>query len=148
MKRILDMYIREIEINDYDEMYCLWTRIPGIGLSSADSRSNIQKFLLRNKGLSFLCLEEEKIVGTVLCGHDGRRGYIYHVAVDEGYRGKGIGRALVEKSLNQLKKEGIDKCHLFVFVDNFIGNSFWTSLGWTKREDILVYSKANLINRL
>lgn len=133
---------REIHIDDYSEIYALWSRTPGMGLSDADSRKNVEKFLIRNKGISFCFEEDGKMIGTILCGHDGRRGYIYHVTVDAEHRGSGIGRALVEKSLERLKTEGIDKCHLFAFADNTIGNDFWTSSGWTRRDDIFVYSKS------
>ena len=133
--------IREIHINDYNEIYNLWSRTQGMGLSEADSGQNIQNFLLRNKGMSFCFEEGGKIIATILCGHDGRRGYIYHVTVAEECRGRGIGRILVEKSLLRLKEEGINKCHLFVFTDNEIGNTFWHTIGWTKREDIFVYSR-------
>ncbi len=133
--------IRELHIDDYSEVYILWSRTAGVGLNEADSRENFKKFLLRNKGLSFCCKKDNRIVGTALCGHDGRRGYLYHVAVAEGYRGKGIGSLLVEKSLGKLEEEGINKCHLFVFADNLSGNAFWSSTGWTKRDDIFAYSK-------
>lgn len=133
--------IQELTIGDYAEVYELWSITPGMGLSDADSRESIERFLIRNRGLSYVCKYNGSVIGTVLCGHDGRRGYIYHVTVVGEYRGKGIGRVLVEESLRKLKEEGINKCHLFVFRDNEIGNAFWSSSGWTKREDILVYSK-------
>lgn len=133
--------IRQIHPDDYREIVRLWSITPGMGLSDADSEVNIRKFLMRNKGLSYCYKEDNKIIATILCGHDGRRGYIYHVAVAPKYRGRGFGRRLVEESLHSLKKEGIDKCHLFVFADNEPGNSFWRSTGWTKRDDIFVYSK-------
>lgn len=132
--------IYELEISDYPEIFALWSSTPGMGLSQADSRENIDKFFQRNHGLSFCFREEGKIVGTVLCGHDGRRGYIYHVTVAEAFRGRGIGKLLVEKSLSGLNQEGIQKCHLFVFSDNEIGNNFWKATGWTRRDDIFVYS--------
>lgn len=133
--------IREIHIDDYNEIHTLWNNTPGMGLSDADSCDNIAKFLNRNKGLSFCYEKDGKIIGTILCGHDGRRGYIYHVTVAREFRGRGIGRELVEKSLVKLKEDGIAKCHLFVFADNEIGNSFWGSTGWIIRNDIIVYSK-------
>jgi len=138
----VDITIHEMRIDDYNEIYELWRNTSGVGLSDADKKENIEKFLTRNKGLSFVCRHEGKIIGTIMCGHDGRRGYIYHVAVAENYRGKGIGRRLVEMCLERLKSEGIDKCHLFVYPDNAIGNAFWTSMGWQKRDDIFVYSKS------
>jgi len=140
-KSDVNVSIQEMQADDYNEIYELWENTPGVGLSDADTYENIQRFLLRNKGLSFVCRYEGKIIGTILCGHDGRRGYIYHAAVDVKYRCRGIGQMLVDKSLQKLKEEGIDKCHIFVFFDNEIGNAFWSSKGWTKREDIFVYSK-------
>lgn len=142
MKLDVNISILEMLISDYSEIYELWSNTPGMGLSYADIYENIRSFLKRNKGLSFVCRHEDKIIGTILCGHDGRRGYIYHVTVAEKYRGRGIGQMLVDKSLQKLKEEGINKCHLFVFSDNVVGNAFWSSKGWTKREDIFVYSKS------
>jgi ribosomal protein S18 acetylase RimI-like enzyme len=129
-------------IESYAEIYKMWTSIPGIGLSNADTEESIAKYLERNPNLSFVCYVENKIVGTILCGHDGRRGYIHHTCVLPEYRGQKIGKSLVEKALEALKNQGIDKCHLFVFYDNEIGNGFWNKLGWTKREDLLVFSKS------
>jgi ribosomal protein S18 acetylase RimI-like enzyme len=137
-----DVSIHEMQIGDYDEIYELWRNTSGMGLSNADKKENIQKFLIKNKGLSYVCRHEDKIIGTILCGHDGRRGYIYHMTVAEEHRGRGIGRRLVEISLEGLKSEGINKWHLFVLADNTIGNAFWASTGWNKREDIFVYSKS------
>lgn len=137
----MDGVMREIQIADYDDIHALWNSTPEMGLSNADSVHKIEKFLSRNEGLSFCYEKRGRIIGTVLCGHDGRRGYIYHVTVAEEYRGRGIGRALVEKSLIKLSEEGIDKCHLFVFGDNEIGNAFWGSTGWNIRNDIIVYSR-------
>ena len=136
-----NVLLTEIQPEDYKEIMELWKATPGMGLSDADSEENIRKFLLRNKGLSFCYRDSNKIIATILCGHDGRRGFIYHVTVASEYRGKGIGRKLVEESLLRLKEVGIHKCHLFVFADNEPGNAFWHSTGWTKREDIYVYSR-------
>jgi ribosomal protein S18 acetylase RimI-like enzyme len=133
---------REMRIQDYDTVYALWGNTSGMGLSVADEKENIKKFLNKNKGLCFVCEFDNTIVGTVLCGYDGRRGYIYHVTVVQEHRGKGIGTKMVELSLQGLKAEGIDKCHLFVFADNPIGNTFWKSTGWQKRDDVIVYSKS------
>ena len=143
MRKQLDVniLIHEMQISNYDEFYKLWSTTPGIGLSDADTHENIHRFLFRNEGLSFVCRHEDRIIGTILCGHDGRRGYIYNVAVAEKYSGRGIGQMLVDRSLQKLKGEGIIKCHIFVFSDNEIGNAFWSSTGWTKRDDIFVYSK-------
>ncbi len=137
----IDTGLREIHPDDYAQMLELWDNTPGMGVNEADSENNIRKFLLRNPGLSFCYKEGNKIVGTSLCGHDNRRGYIYHTAVLPEYRGKGIGKMLVEKNLEQLKATGIEKCHLFVFADNELGNDFWSSTGWTRRNDIFLYSR-------
>jgi len=116
--------IYEMQIDDYSEIYELWENTPGVGLSDADTRENIHGFLLRNKGISFVYRYEDRIIGTILCGHDGRREYIHHVTVAEKYRRRGIGQMLVDKSLQKLREEGINKCHIFVFNNNAIGNVF------------------------
>lgn len=128
-------------IKNYDEIYELWSSIPGIGLSDADSEESIARYLERNPNLSFVYYQNNKIVGTILCGHDGRRGYIHHTCVLPEYRGQGIGKILVQKALEALKNQGINKCHLFVFYDNEAGSAFWSRLGFKKRSDLLIYSK-------
>jgi ribosomal protein S18 acetylase RimI-like enzyme len=136
-----DFCIQPMVIEDYEEVYKLWASIPGIGISDADSRESIAGYLERNPGLSFVCRRDGKIIGSILCGHDGRRGYIYHTCVLPQYHGMKIGSNLVAKALEELKKQKIDKCHLFVFCDNKNGNSFWNTLGWKKRSDLFIYSK-------
>lgn len=133
--------IREMTIIDYEQMIDLWNGIEGLALSNADSKENIDMYLNRNKGLSYIYEQDSKIIGTILCGHDGRRGFIYHVAVNPDYRKQRIGNKLVQASLEKLSKEGIDKCHIFVIEDNVVGNDFWTSTGWEKRNGFFVYSK-------
>ncbi len=133
--------IQSMTIKNYAEVYEMWNSIPGIGLSDADSEESIARYLERNPNLSFICYVENKIVGAILCGHDGRRGYIHHTCVLPEYRGQNIGKLLVQKSLEELNKQGINKCHIFVFCDNEIGKAFWNRLGWKKRSDILIYSK-------
>jgi ribosomal protein S18 acetylase RimI-like enzyme len=128
---------------DYDEALALWKRTPGMGLSEADSRERIADFLLRNRRFSFAARLPEggTLVGTILCGCDSRRGYLYHLAVDEGYRRRGIGAALAGRALAALKASGVDKCHLMVIAGNESGAAFWRAQGWTLREDIELYSK-------
>lgn len=138
-----DLTFQEMTIEDYDQVFRLWQGTKGMGLSEADSRMNIEKFLERNQGLSFVCRDNERMIGTVLAGHDGRRGYIYHLAVTPEYRSRGIAKQLVLKSLQRLQEAGIAKCHLFVFSDNELGKGFWTKVGWQKRIDIEVFSKTN-----
>jgi ribosomal protein S18 acetylase RimI-like enzyme len=124
----------------YDQALALWQGCPGIGLSDADSHCGISKYLDRNPGTSFVAFDGEKLVGTILGGHDGRRGFIYHLAVRPNYRHRGIGRRLAEATLAALKAEGIHKVHLFVLDSNTEGIEFWQKLGWILRRDISVIS--------
>ena len=125
---------------DYSEAFDLWQRCQGIGLTDADSSCGIGKFLDRNPGLSFIARQGGKTVGTCLCGSDGRRGYLYHLAVDPEVRRQGIGQALVEKAFAGLRELGIQKCHILVFKDNELGLTFWQASGWKKRTDIDILS--------
>jgi len=133
--------MRSMVIGDYQQVINLWEKTPGIGLSNADSREELSKFLEKNKGLSYVCEENNEIIATIVCGQDGRRGYIYHLAVNKDYRLKGLGRKMVDECLIKLKELGIDKCHLFVFEDNDVGRKFWDRIGWTQREEIIIFSK-------
>ena len=136
-------FILEMTSDDYDQMIDLWKRTPGIGLSEADSKENIYRFLSRNKALSFVCeiQKEHRIVGTILCGHDSRRGYIYHLAVDDAYRKLGIGKELTARSIEQLRFLGVSKCPLFVYTDNEPALKFYEGTGWTKRKAPEIFSK-------
>ena len=135
------MLIREMSFSDFENVFSLWQRTEGLGLSGVDTHEGIHKFLMRNPGLSFICEEKGKLVGTILCGHDGRRGYIYHLAVDEAYRKQGIGKQLTEQSLNALRQEGIAKCHLFVYRDNETAQGFYKLSGWQQRTTLDIFSK-------
>ncbi len=128
-------------IEDYDVVIALWRSTEGIGLSDADSRENIQSYLERNPGMSCVVLENGEIVGAGLCGHDGRRGYLHHLAVKEGFRTQGLGREMVGFCLGKLRAAGIGKCHLFAYRANDSGLAFWTAIGWHRRDDLLVVSK-------
>lgn len=132
---------RRLHIDDYEEMMALWRRTPGMGLTDADTHEHLLAFFERNPDLNWCRTEGGRIVGTVLCGHDRRRGYIYHAAVDVDSRGRGIGQTLVGIALDRLRTQKIAKCHLFCFADNAIGNSFWEANGWERRRDILIWSK-------
>jgi ribosomal protein S18 acetylase RimI-like enzyme len=132
---------RKMVIGDYDQILALWKRTPGMGLSDADSREGIRTFLERNLGQSFVCEDGDRLIGTILCGHDGRRGYIYHLAVDEAYREQGIGRQLTQRSLDTLSLLGITRCHLFVYRDNKKAELFYDHLGWQKRTTLDIFSK-------
>lgn len=132
--------IRIMTIEDYQEVYDLWTKIHGFGLRSIDdSREGIDRFLKRNPTTSVVAIEDEKIVGCILCGHDGRRGCFYHVCVDADYRRRGIGKAMVVTAMEALKKEKINKVSLIAFTQNDVGNAFWNTIGWTERLDLNYY---------
>lgn len=132
--------LRVMKIEDYDEVYALWKKIHGFGIRSVDdSRDGIDRFLKRNPTTSVVAVEDGKIVGAILCGHDGRRGCLYHVCVDEKYRMRGIGKSMVVFAMEALKKEKINKVCLIAFTQNDIGNAFWNQIGWTKRQDLNYY---------
>ncbi|AZN39442.1 GNAT family N-acetyltransferase [Paenibacillus albus] len=137
----MELIYREMTIDDYEAAYTLWMKTEGMVLSGADSEEEIDAYLARNPGASFVCEADGELVGTILGGHDGRRGFIYHVAVSTDTRGRGIGQRLVQLSLGKLSEAGIAKCHLFVLEDNPIGSRFWARTGWQKREGILLFSK-------
>lgn len=139
-----EMKIRKMTIDDYDGIYRLWMDTPGLGLNTADdSRDGIRKYLLRNPSTCFVAEKDAAIIGDIMCGHDGRRGYIYHTAVKESERNKGTGRLLLQHAMNALKDEGINKVALVVFEKNEIGNSFWKKQGFSVRKD-LVYRNKNI----
>lgn len=118
----------------------LWQTSEGLTLREADSPEALRRFLARNPGLSVAALQEGELIGVALCGHDGRRGYLHHVAVRPDQRRHGLGRQLVEACLTRLAAEGIAKCHLFVRADNAAARPFWQALGWQLRDDIDVWS--------
>ena len=132
--------IQEMTLEDYHAVINLWSTAVGVGLSEADSLPNLTKFLQRNPGMSFVAYDENFLAGAVLCGHDGRRGYIHHLAVAIDCCRQGLGRRLVEQCLAALKEAGIDKCHLFVFADNQLAQNFWQASGWTQRVELVLFS--------
>lgn len=126
--------------SDYDKVYELWQTISGFGLRSIDdSKEGIDKFIKRNPNTSVVAMVDGEIVGSVLCGHDGRTGYLYHVCVRRDMRRKGIGRKMVVRAMLKLQEEGINKVSLIAFTDNVGGNAFWKEVGWKKREDVNFY---------
>ena len=132
--------LRVMTMDDYEQVYALWKQIHGFGIRSVDdSREGIQRFLRRNPATSVVAIEDGKIVGAILCGHDGRRGCLYHVCVDADYRMRGIGKSMVVFAMEALKKEKINKVSLIAFTKNDIGNAFWNEIGWTKRQDLNYY---------
>ena len=131
---------KELIKDDYESAFQLWEKTEGMSIGKADSSDSFDIFIKMNNRLSFGAFADGKLIGTVLCGTDSRRGYIYHLAVKDDFRGKGIGSKLIDLSLSALKKEGIEKCHIFVFKTNETGNVFWEKSGWEKRKDINVFS--------
>lgn len=135
------MQIRSMKIEDYDEIFAMWQITSKRALSSADSRESIERYLKRNPEMSQVALDGGKIVGTVLAGHDGRRGFIHHMAVLPEFRRKHIGNALATEAVKKITADGIEKTHIFCYQDNFTGQNFWESLGFKKRGDLFVFSK-------
>lgn len=137
------MNIRLITSADFPALRLLWETCPGVGLNDVDdTEPGIRKYLERNPTTCFAAEENGKLVGTILAGHDGRRGYIYHLAVAEGSRLKGIAKRLVNASLTSLKAQGIQKAALVVFEDNRFGNIFWEHMGFTERPDLVYRNKS------
>lgn len=133
-----------MKIEDYEKVYDLWIHTEGMGLNTIDdSREGIAKYLLRNPNTCFVAEENGELVGVIMSGHDGRRGFIYHTTVKAEYRNRGIGKKLVDLVLDALKKEGIHKVALVAFEKNVLGNTFWEKVGFTVRED-LVYRNKNI----
>jgi len=145
--------IRIMTIDDYDGVYALWNGSLASARDIDDSRGAVAGFLRRNPGLSVVAVEDEEqenlrlqkrsdgappqVVGSILCGHDGRRGYLYHVAVDAARRREGVGQAMVKACLANLRAEGIHKCALIAFTDNDAGNAFWDAMAFAQREDVI-----------
>jgi putative acetyltransferase len=132
--------LRPLTAADYDAAIALWSATEGMAISSADSRPAIVRYLARNPGMSFAAWEGSTLAGAVLCGHDGRRGYLHHLAVAPAFRRQGIATRLVEACLDALQQEGMEKCHLFIFANNHAARAFWNRAGWQERADIGIFS--------
>jgi len=129
-------------IESYAEAVSLWKQSDGVTLSNADTEEKIRKYLERNPGMSLIARDDSGvIVGAILCGHDGRRGYIHHLTVHPDSRRQGIGRRLVESCLSRLQAVGIIKCHIFLVNENERGLEFWKHIGWTFRTDVSIVSR-------
>ena len=137
------MQIRKMTIDDYDDIYSLWTSCAGMGLNSLDdTKSGISKFIECNPETCFVATVDEKLVGAIMVGADGRRGYVYHTAVHPDYRRQGIAKAMVDAALSAVERLGIGKVALVVFGNNKDGNEFWKGLGFTARQDLVYRNKA------
>ena len=138
-----EVMIRTMALSDYNDVYALWLSCKGMGLNDLDdSKEGIARYLKRNPETCFVALDGEKIVGVIMSGHDGRRGFIHHTAVSPEHRQRGIAKQLAEAALNALKDLGINKVAMLVFERNKEGNAFWEKLGFTARDDIVYRNKA------
>lgn len=136
------MEIRKMQISDYKAVYDLWLSCKGMGLNDVDdSEKGISRFLERNPETCFVAIDNNEIMGVILCGNDGRRGYIYHTAVKPSERNKGIGTKLVDRAMKAFEDIGITKVALVVFEQNETGNIFWEKKGFTSREDLVYRNK-------
>ncbi|MDO7906930.1 GNAT family N-acetyltransferase [Paenibacillus sp. JX-17] len=134
--------LRLMQMTDHEQMMALWEKSDGVVVSEADTPTELAQFLQRNPGLSYVAEQDGQIIGTVLGGHDGRRGFLYHLAVEQAHRGRRLGQRLAEACLHSLAEQGITKCHIFVVADNEDGQRFWTRCGWEKRDTFFVYSRS------
>lgn len=134
--------LRPMAIADYAAVRALWERTEGMGLNESDTRAAINRFLKRNPDLSLVLIAPDgAIIGAVLCGHDGRRGYLHHLAVERAERGRGYGRLLVNACLRRLRTLGVPKCNIYLFATNKAGRSFWRHEGWAVRDDLIVMQR-------
>jgi N-acetylglutamate synthase len=121
---------REFSIKDYDAAIGIWRRVEGLEIAEGDDREGIAQFLTRNPGLSRVAIDGAAVVGVALCGHDGRRGHVYHLAVDPAYQGCGLGKRLLDECLNGLRSAGVKRVIIMVADDNQRGAEFWKRQGW------------------
>jgi ribosomal protein S18 acetylase RimI-like enzyme len=128
--------VRAFRIEDYDGVVTLWRRTEGVELNESDTRRAIAAYLRRNPRLSFVAEQDDRIIGAVLCGHDGRRGYLHHLAVSKRHRQRGIGQQLVAACLAKLHRVGIQRCNIFIFANNAAGIKFWAHTGWKLRTEL------------
>ena len=139
----MNIEYRVMNASDYDGVYELWMNIPGLGMNSTDdSREGIEKYIKRNPTTSFVALVDGKIVGAILAGHDGRRGFVQHIAVMSEFRKRGIASALVDSAMKALEEEGIHKVALLTYKKNELGNDFWDKTGFKIREDVYYRNKS------
>lgn len=137
------LLLRRMSIEDYEQVYALWLSCKGMGLNNVDdSRAGIARYLARNPNTCFLAEEEGRVLGAILAGHDGRRGFIYHACVSPDAHGRGIGTKMAEAVLDALREEGISKAALVAFTRNEAGNAFWEKLGFEARHDLTYRSRA------
>lgn len=133
--------LESMKIDHYDGIFALWSSTPGISLSAADTRENIEAYLHRNPEQSFVCKHDGWLVGSILCGNDGRRAFVYHLAVDEAHRGQGIAAQLLDRAIEAQMALHIDKCALFVLRENLNAISFWEHAGFAMVQEAATMAK-------
>ena len=140
----MPIHVRAFTDSDYLQARALWESTPGVGLSNADAPQAITAFLARNPGTSFVAVEGDAVIGTILCGHDGRRGLIHHLVTATSHRCQGVGTSLLRSGLQALRLCGIDKCHLLVFRSNTTGLEFWHAVAAQERTELVLFSLPTL----
>ena len=133
--------IRSMTPADCPAVLALWRTLEGLGLGTSDTNEQVATYLARNPSLSLVALAGSGIVGALLSGHDGRRGFLHHLAVSRAYRRRGIGRALVERAVEGLRREGILRSHILVYGNNIAATAFWERLGWSTRDHLRIMSR-------
>lgn len=134
------MRLSRLAPSDFENAVSFWRHAQGMGTSGIETAEVLSSFLKRNPSLSFKITDRDEIVGTILCGHDGRRGYLHHLAIAEGHSNQNIGRALIDRSLEGLNRLGIRRCHIFISASNKGGQEFWKSIDWNELGDLTVFS--------
>jgi ribosomal protein S18 acetylase RimI-like enzyme len=132
---------REFSIGDYEAAVELWKRAEGIEIAEGDDKKSVVQFLKRNPGLSRTAIDGSTVIGVSLCGNDGRRGHIYHLAVDSKYHGRGVGKRLVQECLERLHGVGIQRAIILVASDNSRGRDFWLRCGWEELAGAMAMGK-------
>mgnify|MGYP001481152930 CR=1 FL=1 len=134
-----DFTLRELTAANYDAAMTLWNSAPGVRVN--EPRDEFERILVRNPGLSTAVWIGDDLAGAVLCCHDGRRGYLYHLAVAEKFRRQGLARTIVDHCLGLLKAAGIQRCTIFLVADNEAGKTFWLNHGWFERTDLVAFAR-------
>ena len=132
---------REFSIDDYEAAIDLWQKVEGLDIAEGDDRESVRRFLGQNPGLSRVATDGSRMVGVALCGHDGRRGYIYHLAVDPKYQGRRLGKRLVTECLEGLRRTGLERATIMVADDNPRGREFWKRCGWEEIDGAIAMGK-------
>ena len=137
----MDITVSAMTACDLEGAFSLWGQTSGVGLNESDTPDQLRAYLDRNPGLSLIARDGTRLVGAVLCGHDGRRGYLNHLAILPEYRGRGLGRQMIDTCLVALGALGILKCNIFLYADNEPGQRFWNRCGWKERADLKVLQR-------